>query len=239
MRMAGVTELMGVRRLRFRASVCLVLGLCGGASLAACVGELPPQARYIQALQQKFAGNAQAYYDQMLALADSASDTRAGRRARATVVGDDRLSDFLLMGLGATFFNPPDAAGPSASDDSASQTLLSVEAQTQLRLIAAAQKRFHQQHGRFCATFLECETPAPVAAHYFYFLSDQTVTGGSDSEETVDMEEQARIYLGAHKIRPKVAPHEFLAVAIGAGAATDAFDVWTIDQDGGLVHLDL
>ena len=211
----------------------LVLGL----GLSACVTGLSPQARYVQALQQKFSGNAQAYYDQMLALANDASETRAGRRARATVVGDDRLSDVLLVGLGATFLNPPDATASTEAEDNASETLLSVEAQTQLRLIAAAQKRFHQEHGRFCATFTECEAPAPVAAHYFYFLSEQTVTGGSDSEETVDMEEQARLYLSAHKISPGVAPHGFVAVAIGVGASAEDFDVWTIDEAEQLVHV--
>ncbi len=212
--------------------------LCCGLSLGACAGETSAQARYLQALQQKFAGNAQAYYEQMLALADSASETRAGRRARATVVGDDRLSDVLLVGLGATFLSPPDAPAPTVSEEGASETLLSVEAQTQLRLIAAAQKRFYRQHGRYCATFTECEAPAPVAAHYFYFLSDQTVTGGSDSEETVDMEEQARLYLSRHKITPGVTAHDFTAVAIGVGVPDEDFDVWTIDQDEHLVHLD-
>ena len=172
------------------------------------------------------------------ALANGSPNTRAGRRARATVVGDDRLSDFLLVGLGATFLTAPDALAATSSEDNASETLLSVEAQTQLRLIATAQKRFHRQHGRFCATFIECDTPAPVAAHYFYFLSDQTVAGGSDSEETVDLEEQARLYLNAHKVNPAVGAQGFTAVAIGLNASAEDFDVWTIDENEHLVHVD-
>jgi hypothetical protein len=218
-------------KLLTRFALALSLGLVG------CGSGAQPQTRYIQALQQKFLGNAQAYYDQMLALANGAPHSRAGRRARATVVGDDRLSDLLLVGLGATFLTAPDAQAATSGEDNASETLLSVEAQTQLRLIAASQKRFHRQHDRFCATFIECDTPAPVAAHYFYFLSDQTVAGGSDSEETVDLEEQARLYLNAHKINPTVTADGFTAVAIGVGSSDEDFDVWTIDEAEQLVHL--
>ena len=52
------------------------------ATTLACAGKSPKE-RYIDALNQRMAGDSKAYFDGMLALAHDEPDSRAGRRARA------------------------------------------------------------------------------------------------------------------------------------------------------------
>ena len=65
--------------------------------VAACMPT--PKERYLQAVNKKMNGNAQGYYEDLLALAHDAPDSRAGRRARATLASNPGLTDAYVAGV--------------------------------------------------------------------------------------------------------------------------------------------
>lgn len=203
-----------------------ILGLAA-AMLGACAPA--PDVRYKAAVAQKFAGDAKGYYDGLIALAHEAPRSRAGRRARATLRGNDVFADLAVLGAVAAVALPSYLTGTGA----ASQT----EAKSGLRAIGVAQAQYFAEHGRFCRTFAECELTPPSTAHYYYFLRYDEVAGGGDSETTVESEERARDLLRAIKIVPHADATSFLVAAVGNADADTDLDVWIIDERGLLMHI--
>src|SRR5262245_37664482 len=72
--------------------------LATAVAAAACAGpqQLAPKQRYVAALKRKHAGDAQGYFDDLLALAHDAPETRAGRRARAVVASGGLVSEVAM-----------------------------------------------------------------------------------------------------------------------------------------------
>ncbi len=197
----------------------------------ACATVQTPEQRYLHALSQKYEGDAQTYYEEMLKLAADDSGTRAGRRARALLHGNRWLADAAIFGALASALTPLPAA------KSASLLPSAVEAKQMLNAIAAAQGHFFGKHKRFCKSFAECGVQAPAKAHYFYFLRPDEVMGGSDSENTVELESQVRALMDAKHIRPFVEAARYFAVAVGSNDDETELDAWAINERGTLIHL--
>jgi hypothetical protein len=207
-----------------------LLSGCGLAALGlnACAGQSPDD-RYRQALSERQAGETATYYQEILQLAAEQPSSRAGRRARTLLQGNAWLGDLaLLSSLASNLQVGAQPAAAAAAQDEAQQTL---------RAIAAAQKAYFATHRAYCTTFEQCGMGPLKRAHYYYFLRDTEVAGGSDSQATVELEPQIRALLKRKKIHPRVVKKHFFCVAAGANASGMALDAWAIDEKGKLTHL--
>ncbi len=83
---------------------CLVLLLCAAA--ACTVNPRTARERYVEAYRYKAAGNAKHYRTALVALAHEAPETRAGRRALATIEGGNALAILGLLGVVAAVAVP-------------------------------------------------------------------------------------------------------------------------------------
>ena len=197
----------------------LLAGGCAGAGL---------QAQFMRGVQAKSSGDAQRFADDMFALAQAAPDTRQGRRARTCVQGLGWLSDVTVLQFVGGFIAKP--AAPQRIPHAG-------EAQSNLQAIDAAQQRFLRTHKRCCTSFAQCRVDIASRAHYYYFLTDQQVAGGGDSQATVEIEAQVRATMKSQNIRPFVTDKHFYAVAIGLTEDPNFLDVWAIDEKHVLMHV--
>ncbi len=199
---------------------------------AACAPTAAPAARYHAALDHRLAGQGDAYYREMLTLAAADPEGRAGRRARTVLQGHLWLGDLALLNAVTDAARPAVAANVGDGAGAGGATPHRPEAQATLAAWARAQKAFRRAHGRYCRTFVECGVAPPARAHYFYFLSDTEVAGGSDSQTTVELEGQIRELLRRRRIHPCVGTKAYYAVAAGTDATATALDVWAVDPHG-------
>src|SRR5687767_12131561 len=132
-------------------STQLLWVLVASACAACASAPLPtPKQRYIEAVNHKLAGDAERSTDTLLALAHDAKDTRAGRRARATLTGGG-LTGWASLATLATLagsFLQSEGSGSKGPQEEPGGTLQD---------LYRAQTEFSVKHQRYCRTFDECQ----------------------------------------------------------------------------------
>lgn len=195
--------------------------------LVACVPT--PRERYVQALNKKMSGDAQGYYEDLLALAHDVPDTRAGRRARATLASNSALSQAYVLGVLAA------VAAPSFRGLQAQGARS--QAEMGLRGLSTALRAFHAEHDRYCVSFEECGWQPPPGSPYVFFLSLEVTAAGDAAGEPDAIRATAAAVLSAVERRPMTTMNRFL-IAAAANLDDDVqLDVWTLDDGGSLEHL--
>lgn len=203
-----------------------LLMCCAAAACAAPVAVVPPDATYVQAVQHRAGGDAQGYYNSLLALANGQPQTRAGRRARATLRGTDWLAQGLaLAALGG-------ALAPAVRDVPPPDPRQS-HVKRQLRGLAELQQRHFADHGAYCRAFADCGVKDMADSSYLYFLSFDEVLG----EASAGARKAARFVLERHRVHPRVEAGGFVVAAVGNLDADEALDVWVIDESMRLAHV--
>lgn len=187
-----------------------------------------PKERYIQAVNQKMSGDAQGYYEDLLALAHDAPDSRAGRRARATLANNAWLTQALGLGLLSVAAKPLLDTLPNAS-------AVSVEAG--LRSLSDALHAFQREHERFCVTFEECDWQPPHGSRHVFFLSFEVTAAGERVDDPATTEAMAAAMLSAIDRRPMAAMQSFLIAAAANLDDDTQLDLWTMDDAGQVEHL--
>ena len=206
----------------------LLLALCCGVlACAAPVVAVPPETVYVQAVQHRFGGDAQGYYNTLLDLAQQHPESRAGRRARATLRGTDWLAQAMALGAVAQVVAPM-YTGVAVPDPRQSA------AKRQLRSMAELQQRYFADHGHYCSSFAECgvKNDAPPSG-YLFFLSREEVWG----EGPAALRTAARFALEQQRVQPHVESSGFVIAAAGNLDGDPQLDVWVIDELMRLVHV--
>ena len=223
-------------RRRHRLVEALAALIC--ASAAACA--VPADRQYHAAVGSLREGHARAYYDAMVRLAAQSPQERAGRRARAVLLSSngalDEVVALALVARSGQAGGGRSEEGEAASDLAGENVPQAGEPVQQLRALAELQDSYHRAHGRFCADFAECPFEPPVPAHYYYFLGQHAVAGGSDSQETVEAEGQIRAWLHARRLLRHSDRQHYQVVAVGL-IGDAGVDVWTLDQRRQPMHL--
>lgn len=212
-----------------RTSIAALL-FAATAALAACAQQrLTPKQRYVRALNHKLQGDAQAYQRDLISLVYHAPDSRAGRRARATLTSGSLLPMVALLGVVAAIAVP--------SFERFRQRVKHTEAQPNLKALAVTMQAFHAEHQRYCTTFAECGFEVPPDATYFYYLSRDEVTGGGGAADPSLLRLRAETTLSAMGVRPRVSQKSFFAVAVGDPDDDGDLDIWAVDENDNIVNL--
>jgi type IV pilus assembly protein PilA len=198
-------------------------------SLCSCAGSASPRERYVNALNQRLEGNSKAYYDELIALAHDEPDTRAGRRARATLRGSDLATTASVIGVLAAVAVPNFSKFQSRAQQS--------EAQAGLKSLYVAQKSYYGETQRYCTTFAQCEWRPEPGSRYVYYLGPKEVMGGDAVSDPDMLRMRAETTLSAMGVRPSVAKGKFLIVAVGDPDGDGMLDVWSIDEQNNLLNL--
>lgn len=213
--------------MRLRLPFLLALLVCCGASAcAAPVLAVPPDVTYVQAVQHRMGGDAQGYYNSLLALAQEQPLTRAGRRARATLRGTDWLAQGLALAMVGGALAPAVTGGPLPDPRQS-------HVKRQLRGLAELQQRYFADHGQYCRTFADCGVKDIADSSYLYFLTFDEVLG----EPPAEVRKAARFVLERHHVHPRVEASGFVAAAVGNIDDDEGLDVWAIDELMRLVHV--
>ena len=196
-----------------------------------------PRQRYLDAVQAKIDGDSAAYYRGLVALANDSADSRAGRRARATLTsGSDWVLYTALAGSVASMAIPrmfasevqtlAEPPGPLPSE---------IEVRATLTAIAAAEQELKDHTGRY-GTLPRGFADGIEAQTYFYFLApgQPLVVPRGQVDLTADRAAKA---LKAMQLKPRVGSKNFLAVAVGNLDSDPDLDVWTIDEAGNIQHV--
>ncbi len=202
--------------------------LLSAALLAACGPKLNPRDQYLRGVNQRLAGDAHAYTDTLIALAHEAPESRAGRRARATLQSGSAMTSVAVIGILAAIAIPNFLKFSTRAKQS--------EAKTTLKMLYTAQKAYFAENGRYCRNFTECGVEVDPNARYLYFMGRQMVTGGGGSAEAEALFDRSGILLDALDLHPEVKKTTFLLVAVGNIDGDDDPDVWSINQDNALEH---
>jgi len=189
---------------------------------------LSPELRYRRAVQLKLAGDAQAYYDALFELAAQAPQSRAGRRARATLRGSDILTDLTVLSAAGSVVFPNFTSAAVQPPES--------EAQQGLRTIALMQRNYFNQHNRYCPSFTTCGLTPPPESKYLYFLTPTEVAGGEDNGSSWGSDLPSRVVAATAALKragvtPKSTKDSFLAAAVGNADSDATLDIWTIDAN--------
>ncbi len=200
------------------------------ALLAGCGSRIAsPRDHYLKALLARETGDAAAYQQALLEVATLAPDSRAGRRARATLGGSDMLTNAYVVGILAAIAIPNFMKYQTRSRQS--------EAKATLRALALAQQAYKAQQGRYCKSFVECSVTPQPNSRYLYFMSPRDVMGGDGAQETEHLFEESMRLLEARNLQPGVTKTGFVIVAIGNIDGDAALDLWSIDAEGTLENL--
>ncbi len=202
--------------------------LVASVLLGAC-GTLSPRDRYIKALDYKLEGDAQAYQNELFALALEEPNTRAGRRARATLSGGGLMVPIAAVGVLAAIAIPNFLKFQGRARQS--------EAKIQLKAIFTCLKAYYAESGRYPTKFSQCGYRPEPGARYLYFLSLNEVVGGDGAADPALLRLRAQSTLAAMNIQPTVEKESFLAVAVGDPDNDGQLDIWAIDERNNLVHL--
>jgi type IV pilus assembly protein PilA len=203
-----------------------ILCIFAVAASAACGPKVTPRDRYVRALNYRLEGNAHAQTDELIALAHEEPQSRAGRRARATLVGGDWSVTVATIGVLAAIAIPNFLKFQARSRQS--------EAKTNLKTLYVAQKSYFAEYGKYGRSFNECAFSPEPGARYLYFLSRTEVVGGDAAGAPPGLRERAAELLEELKLRPEVKKQSFLAVAVGNIDDDETLDVWAIDADNNL-----
>jgi type IV pilus assembly protein PilA len=210
-------------------TACGSTGAPGGPVTGPEAPKAAPTERYVAAVEKRVSGDSRGYYDEMLALAHEEPDSRAGRRARATLQGGDVAMMAATVGVLASIAIPNFQRYTARSKQS--------EAKAGLKALFTSQMAFRAEFDKFCRTFKECDWEAEPTSSYLYFTSLKDVSGGMllpDRDATL---KQARAAMRAAGITPKVDKKGFVFVAVGNIDADEDLDIWTIDNDNNLLNI--
>ncbi|OGQ91800.1 MAG: hypothetical protein A2289_10100 [Deltaproteobacteria bacterium RIFOXYA12_FULL_58_15] len=197
-------------------------------STAACSSKIAPRDQYVKALNQRLEGNPTAYYDGMLKLAVEEPESRAGRRAKATLQGGSIMTTVAITGILAAIAIPNFLKFQARAKQS--------EAKTNLKRLFVALKSTYVETGRYCRTFETCGfTPDPTMK-YLYFMGRDEIVGGAGADSVMLLRMRAMPVLEALNIEPGITRAGFTFVAVGDIDGDDELDVWTINQDNDLVN---
>jgi len=205
----------------------LVLALGGCA--AAPPPRPDPRDRYYAAVGRWLAGDARGCEDGLIALAHEAPDTRAGRRARATLRGGDLYATAYVGGILAAIAVPQFAKYQARARQR--------EAPTGLMQVQVAQMSYRERHSAWCPDVTACGLGDLSGTRYVYFLTDVDVRGGDRADDRDGLIARARTAMGTLGLQPRMGADGFLAVAAGDLDDDEDIDLWTIDESGGPFQL--
>ncbi len=205
-----------MRSLTLTALVSLTVAACGPK----------PEERYIGAVDARYNGDAKAYYEELLLLAHEEPDSRAGRRARATLSSSSLYTQAAILGALAGTAVPNFMAFSARAKQS--------EAKQNLRALYTWQQvEFSDKH-RYSA-----QMPADLLGlplRYTYFAELDRPSFGPDHSAQPWAVEEMRLALSRMGIQPFARGDGFLLVAVSNLDGDGDFDIWTIDEHGNLVH---
>lgn len=209
---------------------CAEKGAVGPAAAAGPGPEAKPSPteRYLRALDRRSDGDAKGYYDELIALAHEEPDSRAGRKARAIVQGNDPLMLAAYVGVLAAIAVPNFMKFQERAKQSS--------VKSNLKMIHIAQSAFHAERGRYCRTFEECGVLLQDGEGYVYFLAPKEVMGTGAADAALSPA-KALAALKKAGVTPKVTKKGFVAAAVANLDADDELDIWTIDESGELLNL--
>ncbi len=197
--------------------------------LTACGSRLTPKERYVQALNHRLDGDPQACFDELLALAHDEPESRAGRRARATIQSGGVMTQVAVVGVLAAIAIPNFLKFQTRARQA--------EAKSNLEALHAAQRAYFAEQNRYCTSFQRCGWKPESGARYIYLLSRQEMLGGDQSESSTLLRMRASAELAELGVTPEVRRRSFLAVAVGNIDSDSDLDVWSIDELGQLENL--
>jgi type IV pilus assembly protein PilA len=194
-------------------------------ALAACGPK--PEEQYIMAVDARMNGDAQAYYDSLLELAHDEPDTRAGRRARATLSSSGLYTQAAVVGVLAAIAVPNFMSFSARSRQA--------EAKSNLKALYTYERVQYSETNRYAGQ-LPGDLLGGQPLRYTYFVDlDRPAFGPEHAQEPWLLEEM-RLALSRMGIQPFARTDAFLIVAIGNLDNDADFDIWTIDENGNLVH---
>ena len=193
-----------------------------------CTPQVSPLERYEQAVGARWAGDSKAYTKHLRALAHEAPESRAGRRARATLGASSQWSTLSMVGVVAAVAVPNFMKFQKKSVQSA--------AKVHLRALATAQQIHQAEKADFCRTFAQCQVQGLPIEEYVFFLDPNTVMA-QDTAESDQVIVAARNYFADTGNGPFVRKEGFLIVAVGVLDEDSDLDIWAIDGSGELVHI--
>jgi type IV pilus assembly protein PilA len=197
-------------------------------SLVACGPKLTARERYVQALNHRLDGNPHTYFDEMIALAHDEPDSRAGRRARATIQSGGMMTQVAVIGVLAAIAVPNFLKFQSRAKQS--------EAKANLKGLFTAQKAHYAETGRYCTSFEKCGWEAQTGSRYIYMLGQEAV-GGDKADSYPLLRMRASAALTELDIESRVKKGSFLLIAVGNIDSDSDLDIWTIDQDNNLKNV--
>ena len=211
--------------MRYTLNSLLIVAAC---TLAACGPKLAARERYVQALNHRLDGDPQTYFDEMIALAHDEPESRAGRRARATIQSGGMMTQVAVIGVLAAIAIPNFLKFQSRAKQA--------EAKTYLRSLFSAQKAYYAENGRYCTSFSECGWEPAPGARYIYMLAQEAV-GGDQADSYPLLRMRASAALTELDIESRVKKESFLLIAVGNIDSDDDLDIWTIDQDNNVSNV--
>lgn len=181
--------------------------------------------RYHEAVQQRLAGDAQASFSSLIALAHDQPDTRAGRRARASLQGGPAGTSIAVIGILAAIAIPNFIRYQKRAKQA--------EAKVRLKALATVLEGYKAEKGRYCTSFAKCGTGPSESGNYVLFLSPAEFIGGGKAKDPSGLVSRAQQTLKQLGIKPQVRRSKFLIAAVGE-LGGDTLDVWTLDHQGEL-----
>ncbi len=209
--------------------VAIFAALCLTTACATKAPRRSPTARYYEALDKRMEGDARAYYDDIIALAHDAPNSRAGRRARAMLQGADLYTMAAVGGVLSAIAIPAFMKYRNRAQQS--------EAQTELRGVDVAQQAYRQRHGTWCPDANACRLGQFTGTRYIYFLTDSMIRGGDKAADKASLITRGRMAMKALGMQARMAEDGFLAIAVGDLDGDPDLDIWTIDEAGGPFQL--
>jgi len=206
-------------------STVLVASACTGAKQAGP----SPRDRYMTALEKRLNGDARGYFDDLLALAHEAPDSRAGRRARGMLQGGDFWTIY-AAGMAAALAVPAFQKYTARAHQS--------EPRERLLSIHMSEQVHRSRHGSYCPDPAACGILPLTGTHYVYFVApDQPLGGDAAGADRHLAIEVGKTTLSAMGIEPRMAGDGYLIAAVGNVDGDPDMDIWTIDEAGEPYHV--
>ena len=197
----------------------------------ACTPGDSQRQRFFAAVNARLEGRPQESHEILIALAHDAPESRAGRRARAVLNGQDPWIPAAML-LGTLF----------AVADAQSATHLQRASQNAgeegLRALVHAMQAHHDKHGVYCTTVASCGVPLADTG-FVYIIDDQASREQASAENRgmPSLQTRALKLTRMLGLRPHATPTSFRVVAIGNIDDDDALDVYLADTNGVIVHV--
>ena len=199
------------------------------AILTACGPKLTPRERYVQALNHRLDGDAKAYTDGLIDVAHDVPDTRAGKRARATLQGGGLMTGVAVVGILAAIAIPNFLKFQGRAKQA--------EVKSNLKAMFTALKSYYAEKGKYCTSFQQCGFQPESGAHYIYLLGPKEMVGGDGAPDRGALRKQAEEALRDLGVRPSVTRDGFLVIGAGDPDGDGKLDVWSIDDQNNLINL--